>query len=287
MSMWSRVLGRDRWQHILDQPGGSWNLDHVRSAILDAEERVHFQRVSQRVVIFLCSVWLLLLGATIATHYANTAPHSTTSGQSVGFLICLVLTIGLAYLQYLRIRVTLLGTRKLALVLRTLREAQQRDVGDDADLVLAHQRRYREDVSDVIQQYRDEANRYRRVHNRLQSVVIVGSIVTSALTTASVSFVEVRWAAVGVSAFVGLAAGFTGYFKYRERSFNLQQTADAIEREYEAVELRVGRYRAKNEADAYAIFAATVEDLRDDQNKRQQQLDQPVEGRRDTVGASQ
>lgn len=81
--------------------------------------------------------------------------------------------------------------------------------------------------------------------------------------------------------FVGLAAGFTGYFKYHERSFNLQQTADAIEREYEAVELRVGRYAGKSDEEAYALFADVVERHRDEQNKRQQQLDQPVEVKRE------
>ena len=30
---------------------------------------------------------------------------------------------------------------------------------------------------------------------------------------------------------VGIASGFMGYFKYKERSFYLQQTADAIESE--------------------------------------------------------
>jgi hypothetical protein len=53
----------------------------------------------------------------------------------------------------------------------------------------------------------------------------------------------------------GLSAGFMGYFKYHERSFNLQQTA-------------------------YSLFADTVERMRDEENKRQQKLDQPVEVKR-------
>ncbi len=112
-------------------------------------------------------------------------------------------------------------------------------------------------------------------------IIIVGSIGASAITTASVSFMATRWISVGVTAAVGLAAGFTGYFKYHERSFNLQQTADAIEREYAAVDLRVGKYSNKNDKDAYSLFADTVEGLRDEQNKRQRQLDQPIEVKRE------
>jgi hypothetical protein len=78
----------------------------------------------------------------------------------------------------------------------------------------------------------------------------------------------------------GLSAGFMGYFKYHERSFNLQQTADAIEREYEAVDLRVGRYEDMGDESAYSLFADTVERMRDEENKRQQKLDQPVEVKR-------
>jgi hypothetical protein len=36
-----------------------------------------------------------------------------------------------------------------------------------------------------------------------------------------------------------------------------------------------------DESEAYSLFANTVEQLRDEQNKRQQQLDQPVETKRE------
>jgi hypothetical protein len=287
MSIWSRISGEGLWRSILDSPNTAWNLDHVRSTILAAEERLHFQRIAYRIAIGLCGLWLALLAETIVTNYVHSAPRDITYGQVVGFAATLIAVVAWAYVQYRRVRVTRLGVKRLQLVLRTLKEDQQRRNVADADLVLAHQRRYRDDIPDVVQQYRDDANRYRKVHNRLQSVVIIGSVVTSALTTASVSFADVRWTAVGVSAVVGLSAGFTGYFKYRERSFNLQQTADAIERHYEMVELRVGPYSNKNEPDAYSLFANIVEGLRDDQNKRQQQLDQPAEGGRDLSAASQ
>jgi uncharacterized protein HemX len=69
--------------------------------------------------------------------------------------------------------------------------------------------------------------------------------------------------AVLLSLFVALAAAIAGYTRYRDQSSVYQQTADALEREYESVELRVGRYRRfATEREAYAEFAESVETLR-------------------------
>ena len=71
-----------------------------------------------------------------------------------------------------------------------------------------------------------------------------------------------------------------GYFKYKERSFYLQQTADAIESEWEAVEVGVGRYkRIASEEEQLAEFVEEVHRLKSEQKKRQQNLEQPPESR--------
>ncbi|MFJ1244985.1 hypothetical protein, partial [Bacillus amyloliquefaciens] len=58
----------------------------------------------------------------------------------------------------------------------------------------------------------------------------------------------------------------------------LQQTADAIEEEYDAVNLKVGRYKGStDDAAALLEFTERVETLKNDQRNRQQQLDQPTE----------
>jgi hypothetical protein len=76
---------------------------------------------------------------------------------------------------------------------------------------------------------------------------------------------------------VGVSAGFTGYLKFRERAMNSRQTADAIEREQNAVTLGIRRYRHLPKDEALARFAEEVESLREEQQKREQQLDQPPE----------
>ncbi|WP_438306629.1 DUF4231 domain-containing protein (plasmid) [Streptomyces sp. HUAS TT11] len=141
---------------------------------------------------------------------------------------------------------------------------------------------YREDVAGVIEHYQTDSRRYRRVHNILQSLIMVGSALTTAIAALDTGR-ELTWQSVtltGVSFAITLAAAFTGYYKYRERSYFLQQTADDIEKEANAVALGVGPYSEfgpAQEQDALKLFTQRVEDLRNEQRRRQQQLDQPTE----------
>ncbi|KUL48973.1 hypothetical protein ADL28_27595 [Streptomyces violaceusniger] len=86
-----------------------------------------------------------------------------------------------------------------------------------------------------------------------------------------------QWLTVGLSLAVGLAAGFMGYFKFRERSFYLQQTADLIEQEVNAMTLGIADYSGMNRQESLARLVERVEVFRNEQRRRQQQLDQPVE----------
>jgi len=138
---------------------------------------------------------------------------------------------------------------------------------------------YRDSVPREVTGLRQDGDHYRRVHNALQSVIIIGSIATSTAAGLSDVHPALRWVTVGVGLAVGISAGFTGYFKFRERSFYLQQTADAIEQEVSAVDLRIGSYAGKGDELAMAEFTERVEFLKTEQRKRQQQLDQPAEGR--------
>jgi uncharacterized protein HemX len=249
------------------------HLGHIKSLILDQQDALRHQGLIRRLILArLTAGNLLIIAAIVALAYFQQSGNAIVLA---GLLLVVSLGMGLwlYYRQYLRIREGELRLRKLQEV-RKERLLEELEADDGASLLAVH-KRYREDTADVVDAYRIEANKYRRVSNRLQAVIIIGSIVTSTLATASVVQEQFRWLTVVISVLVGISAGFTGYFKYRERSFNLQQTADAIEREYYSVVLRVGRYKGKTEADAYADFANAVEGLREEQNKRQQQLEQP------------
>lgn len=268
-----------KWADVVNDESKDWHPDYIRSLIIDAEEKLHLQEIWRKVGlvwVFLGNLALIALAAT-ATLEAFEQISRFTLPIYVAAAASLLGSPALVYRQYKRTRSTRIIIKKLNVVRRRTQAEADTGSASAQDSALPAQKRYRDDVPDLISQFREDASRTRRVHNRFQSIIIVGSVITSAIATASVSFVQARWLTVGASAAVGLAAGFTGYFKYHERSFNSQQTADAIEREYEAVELRVGKYANLKEPEAYALFADTVERLRDEQNKRQQQLDQPVE----------
>ncbi|WP_369186542.1 DUF4231 domain-containing protein [Streptomyces sp. R08] len=140
-----------------------------------------------------------------------------------------------------------------------------------------HRNLYREEMPAVIEEYRSESRRYRRVHNSLQSLIMVGS--TAVTTLAALEAKSWTWqtiATVSLGFCVTIATAFTGYYKYRERSYFLQQTADAIEEEANALILGIGTYADQPMEQAMGLFTQRVEALRNEQRRRQQQLDQPA-----------
>jgi hypothetical protein len=139
---------------------------------------------------------------------------------------------------------------------------------------------YKEDAYADIDQLRTESKGYRRVNNTLQGFLIIGSLAATGASGIAIEMPVIRWVILGVTFAVGISSGFMGYFKYKERSFYLQQTADAIEHEWEAVEVGVGRYKhIDNEEDRLAEFVEEVHRLKSEQKKRQQNLEQPPESR--------
>ena len=73
---------------------------------------------------------------------------------------------------------------------------------------------------------------------------------------------------------VAIVNGIVWIFKFKDKSANSQQTADAIEYERNLYRLGIKDYAGKSPQEAYTLFAEHVEDLRNEQNKRQQLLEQ-------------
>lgn len=140
---------------------------------------------------------------------------------------------------------------------------------------------YREASLDLISQYRKGAATNRRVHNFFQIIIITGSIVTSTLAaTNDGSNMALRVITSALSALVGISAGITGYFKFRERGYNLQSTADDIEKHYNASQFMLDDYagtdpsQPPSEQERLRMFARFVERLKEEQRKRELQLEQ-------------
>ncbi|SDP95361.1 Protein of unknown function [Actinopolyspora xinjiangensis] len=245
--------------------------DDVARRIADLSEQVHRALLLRR----LLTVWALPVNVALIALVVGYFAMRGGSGWQLVTLVSVIPTISvvgsgfLLYRQYFKVR-------DMAIELRELNQARREqsldDVGSGGDLLAAH-KRYRAQLPDAIRAYRRQARRYRRAHNGLQVVVISGAIVTSVIAAISVTTADVRWIAVGMSLLVALTAALSGYAKYRERGLNLQRTADALEREYHSVELRVGKYRRfDSEQAAYAEFAHEAEVLLDEHAKRQQQV---------------
>ena len=148
-------------------------------------------------------------------------------------------------------------------------------------------RLYRDDVHGIIRQYQGESRRYRLIHNTLQTLIMVGSAVVT--TVSSLDTEPLTWQrmiTIAVSFTITVSAAITGYYKYRERAYFLQQTADAIEEQLNGYEYGVGDYKDADPDAALALLTKSVEDLRNEQRRRQQQLDQPTEQASPTAASS-
>ncbi|MCG5439243.1 DUF4231 domain-containing protein [Micromonospora foliorum] len=147
---------------------------------------------------------------------------------------------------------------------------------------------YREASQDIVTQFRGRATRNLRAHNTVQAIIIIGSISASTTTALMAGEHPLSWVSTGLTAFISITAGLAAYFKFRERGYNLQSTADEIEKHYNATQFRLGEYGAGDaeagdpksdagtEAEAARLrrFAENVERLRDEQRKRELQLEQ-------------
>lgn len=140
---------------------------------------------------------------------------------------------------------------------------------------------YRSQLGRVIYQYQREANSYRRFHNTLQILIILFSLLvtglTSGLTGLLGSAIGKPWIAPILSLLVSFLTALTALFRFRDRGFNLQQTADAIEYEINAADLGIFDYKGLSNEDALRELAERAERLKDEQRKRQQQLEQASE----------
>lgn len=169
---------------------------------------------------------------------------------------------------------------ELELEIARQKDAKKMKIADGAFDQKTRRLVYKEEAYADIEKLRVDSKRYRNVNNLLQAVLIVGSIAATGASGVASGLGPLRWVVLGMSLTVGVASGFMGYYKYKERSFYLQQTADAIEHEWEAFEVGVGRYKyIKNEDLALKEFVEEVHRLKSEQRKRQQNLEQPPETR--------
>src|SRR5207247_4438690 len=105
----------------------------------------------------------------------------------------------------------------------------------------AAQKRYRDQLPQIIFQYKHQANEYRRIHYIVQIIIIFSSLLVTGLTsglTGLIGPLGKPWIAPAVSSLVSFLTAIATLFRFHDRGFNLQQTADAIEYEVTASDLQ-------------------------------------------------
>jgi len=254
------------------------NAKNVRKQLREAEANLATRKRASRCY-RLCLMWLSVALVTLAVSISLGGDSKIASEIDA---LCIVLAIAFAAVisgVWIWDRNSSVPTRmEIEVVLEDLREQVRWIEAGRSMANSVSQHLYKADISSFIEQFKWEGDKYRKRHNRLQSIVIIGSLSTTTIASLGSAVPADRWLTVGFSFTVGLAAGFMGYFKFRERSFYLQQTADAIEAEDNAMTLGIGEYQKLAWPDALAKLVDRIEYLRNEQRRRQQQLDQPVEG---------
>jgi hypothetical protein len=139
---------------------------------------------------------------------------------------------------------------------------------------------YKDELLQAISQYQQEANRNRNIYFVLQMIIIASSLFVGGLTSGLnnlITFFGNHWLAPALSFTISFLTAMVTLFRPRERSYNLQQTADAIQYEISCADRRIYAYKEMDDRQAYTKLAEEVERLRNEQRKRQQQLEQSSE----------
>lgn len=247
-----------------------------RGAILEREYKVARARALLRLFFGTGIVLLLLIGSGVVATLAFSAEIDLAPMWTlVGWLIAVCALSMIVYTTIWCNRPELYARRQLELGLERLYAEQALKFSGRTLPLGIRQYAYRGAVLRGIQITRRSGNRYRRANNAFQTVIIAGSLATTTVTSLNTGAGTLKWVAVALSFTVGLSAGFTGYFKYRERAFYLRQTADDLEEQLNAYELGLSPYEAGAESDRIALLTAKIEAIRVAQQKREQQLDQP------------
>ncbi|GLV80040.1 SLATT domain-containing protein [Streptomyces hygroscopicus] len=174
------------------------------------------------------------------------------------------------------------SVRKLKLDLELAEERRILEARRLTPSTLERQASYKERIPTEVVRLRKESRHYRRVHLLMQWLLFTSSAAISAITAWYDPPQPGKGALITLGFMVTVITAATGYFKPRERAFNLQQTADSMEQHITALDLGIAPYM-QEDAKNLELFATSVEGLRVEQRKREQQLDQPHQSRQEVI----
>lgn len=129
------------------------------------------------------------------------------------------------------------------------------------------------EVPTTLAEMRKGAKRNRGWSSFFQLIIIIVSTIAAGI----VNIPNVPRLVISIMTItVAIVNGIVWIFKFKERSINSQQTADAIEHERNLYRLGIKDYadKTKDPLKAGQLLAERIEDLKNEQNKRQQLLEQ-------------
>ncbi len=266
--------------------------------LMEIEEKKHEYKTKRRPMIWYRNIILLVL-MLLLTAIANVGifgPNSYIGGWSIlGIFVFGILFIGLLYYFMMNYFDSSAehgfdGVSKI----RNLA-----DLKDEIDwleiktgMLKAHQTHllsaqeqyelYTDELVHAIRNYQRKANRNRWLYFAFQMIIIACSLFVGGLTSGLTNLISIfgnHWIAPAFSFAVSFLTAIVTLFRPRERAYNLQQTADAIQYEIDCANRRIYGYKLMTDREAYTKLAEEVEKLRNDQRKRQQQLEQASESK--------
>ena len=156
------------------------------------------------------------------------------------------------------------------------------------ELIIArrpHEEKYQEELASTIAKYKGRANRNRSLYYFIQMIIIFCSLLVTGLTSGLNNLIKVfgnPWVTPAISFSVSFLTAMVTLFRFREKGHNQQQTADAVEFEISCYKKGIFGYKNLSDTEAFTRFAEEVEKLRNEQRKRQQQLEQSSETKQTT-----
>lgn len=139
------------------------------------------------------------------------------------------------------------------------------------------------EIPATLEEMRKSAKHNRGWSSFFQLVIIIVSTIAAGI----VNIPDVPRLIISIMTItVAVVNGIVWIFKFKERSINSQQTADAIEYERNLYRLGIGDYvdKTKDPLKASQLLATRIEDLKNEQNKRQQLLEQTPGKQPETTG---
>ncbi|MFF4332331.1 DUF4231 domain-containing protein [[Kitasatospora] papulosa] len=277
---------------LLGELGGGTTTDDLiqyRRDIADLKQRIKVRRL-QVFGIFATPILLvatLLVGASakVALWLHSGMPNAVLNVFVVSALVLAAATGVQFYVEFIEEVWEDAGTsvRELRLELSLAEERHILEARRRTPPPADRQASYKERLPPEIIRLRAESRHYRRLHLLMQWLLFISSAAISAVTAWFDPPQPAKGVLIGLGFTVTVITAAAGYFKPRERAFNLQQTADNIEQHATAFELGISPYNAPEDARNLELFATTVEDMRADQRMREQQLDQPQQGQQQVI----